>query len=122
MAFGQTQTSVPGAATGTGTNSTTTSVPATGAAPVTPKNTLLGFMPLILIFVIFYFLLILPQQRKQKKQQAMIDSLKSGDEIVTLGGLFGKIVEVKAETFVLEIASGTKVKISRSAISSKVGA
>jgi preprotein translocase subunit YajC len=96
----------------------------TGPAPATPQNapTLLGFMPLILIFVIFYFLLILPQQRKQKKQQAMIDSLKSGDEIVTLGGLFGKIVEVKAETFVLEIARGTQVKISRSAVSHKVGA
>ncbi|MCX5641748.1 MAG: preprotein translocase subunit YajC [Candidatus Omnitrophica bacterium] len=106
MAFGQTQTSVPG----TGT----------AAAPVTPQNTLLGFMPLVLIFVIFYFLLILPQQRKQKKQQAMIDSLKSGDEVVTLGGLFGKIVEAKAETFVLEIANNTKVKISRAAISHKV--
>jgi preprotein translocase subunit YajC len=104
MALGQTQTSVPGA----------------GPTPVKPQSTLLGFMPLILIFVIFYFLLILPQQRKQKKQQAMIDSLKSGDEIVTLGGLFGKIVEVKAETFVLEIARGTQVKISRAAISHKV--
>ncbi|MFH2067889.1 MAG: preprotein translocase subunit YajC [Candidatus Omnitrophota bacterium] len=104
MAFGQTQ------------------APTTGAAPAAPQSTLLGFMPLILIFVIFYFLLILPQQRKQKKQQAMIDSLKPGDEIVTLGGLFGKIVDVKAETFVLEIASNTRVKISRAAISHKVGA
>ena len=49
-----------------------------------------------------------------------IFSLKSGDEIVTLGGLYGKIVEVKAETFVLEIAGNTKVKISRAAISHKV--
>ncbi|MBU2496024.1 MAG: preprotein translocase subunit YajC [Candidatus Omnitrophota bacterium] len=104
MPFGQTQTPIAGA----------------GPAPAAPQSALLGFMPLILIFVIFYFLLILPQQRKQKKQQAMIDSLKSGDEIVMLGGLFGKIVEVKAETFVLEIASGTKVKISRSAVSHKV--
>jgi len=104
MAFGQTQTSVPGA----------------GPTPAKPQSTLLGFMPLILIFVIFYFLLILPQQKKQKKQQAMIDSLKSGDEILTLGGLFGKIVEVKAEAFILEIASGTKVKISRAAVSHKV--
>ena len=104
MAFGQAQTSVPGA----------------GPTPATPQNALLGFMPLILIFVIFYFLLILPQQRKQKKQQAMIDSLKSGDEIVTLGGLFGKIVEVKTETFVIEIARGTQVKIGRAAISHKV--
>ena len=110
MAFGQAATSAPATETATGT----------GPAPVKPQNTLLGFMPLILIFVIFYFLLILPQQRKQKKQQAMIDSLKSGDEIVTLGGLFGKIVEVKAETFVLEIARGTQVRISRSAISHKV--
>ena len=104
MAFGQTQ------------------VPTAGAAPAAPQSALLGFMPLILIFVIFYFLLILPQQRKQKKQQAMIDSLKPGDEIVTLGGLFGKIVEVKAETFVIEIANNTKVKISRAAVSHKVGA
>jgi preprotein translocase subunit YajC len=106
MPFGQTQTSVPGA----------------GPTPVKPQNTLLGFMPLILIFVIFYFLLIMPQQKKQKKQQAMIDSLKSGDEIVTLGGLFGKIIEVKAETFVIEIARGTQVKIGRAAVSHKVGA
>jgi preprotein translocase subunit YajC len=97
-----------------------TSVPAAGPTPVTPQSTLLGFMPLILIFVIFYFLLILPQQRKQKKQQAMIDGLKSGDEIVTLGGLFGKIVEVKADAFVLEIARGTQVKISRAAVSHKI--
>ncbi|MFA5393323.1 MAG: preprotein translocase subunit YajC [Candidatus Ratteibacteria bacterium] len=117
MALGQLQTSASAPVT-----TTTGTVPAkgTGAAPATPQSALLGFMPLILIFVIFYFLLILPQQRKQKKQQAMIDSLKAGDEIVTLGGLFGKIVEVKAETFVLEIASGTKVKISRAAISNKV--
>ena len=102
MAFGQTQ------------------APTAGAAPAAPQSALLGFMPLILIFVIFYFLLILPQQRKQKKQQAMIDALKPGDEIVTLGGLFGKIVEVKAETFVLEIANNTRVKISRAAVSHKV--
>jgi len=94
--------------------------PTAGATPAAPQNTLLGFMPLILIFVIFYFLLILPQQKKQKKQQAMIDALKPGDEVVTLGGLFGKIVEVKAETFVLEIANNTKVKISRAAVSHKV--
>ncbi len=108
MAFGQIQTSVPGAGTGT------------TSAPAAPQNALLGFMPLILIFVIFYFLLILPQQKKQKKQQAMIDSLKPGDEIVTLGGIFGKITDVKAETFTIEIANNTRVKISRAAVSHKV--
>lgn len=102
MAFGQTQ------------------APTAGTAQATPQSALLSFMPLILIFVIFYFLLIMPQQKKQKKQQAMIEALKPGDEVVTLGGLFGKIVEVKAETFVIEIANNTRVKISRAAVSHKV--
>ena len=104
MPFGQTQTPIAGA----------------GPASPAPQNTLLGFLPLIFIFIIFYFLLILPQQRKQKKQQGMIDNLKSGDEVVTMGGVFGKIVEVKAETFVLEIAPHTQVRISRNAVSHKV--
>ena len=99
-----------------------TQAPTAGAAPAAPQSALLGFMPLVLIFVIFYFLLILPQQKKQKKQQAMINALKPGDEIVTLGGLFGKITDVKAETFTIEIANGVKVKVSRAAVSHKVGA
>ncbi len=85
-----------------------------------PGSSLVGFLPLIIIFLIFYFLLILPQQRKQKKHQEMIESLKPGDEIVTLGGLYGKIVEVKAETITIEIAPQTKVKINRNAVSYKV--
>ena len=85
-----------------------------------PQTQFLSFLPLIIIFVIFYFLLILPQQRKQKKHQNMIDNLKPGDEIVTLGGVYGKIVEAKAETFIVENAPQTKVKITRNAISHKV--
>ena len=87
--------------------------------PVTPQSAALGFLPIFIIIGIFYFLLILPQQRKQKKHQDMIDSLKSGDEIVTVGGLYGKIVEVRAETFLVEIASNTRVRISRKAVSHK---
>ena len=95
---------------------------APGQTPAAPQSTLLGFMPLIFIFVIFYFLLILPQQKKQKKHLGMLENLKPGDEIVTLGGLFGKIVEIKAESFMIEIAPNTKVRISRNAVSHKVGA
>ncbi len=83
-------------------------------------NPIIGFLPLIIIFLIFYFLLIMPQQRKQKKQQEMINNLASGDEIVTLGGLHGKIVDVKAESFVLEIAPNTRVRVSRNAVSQKL--
>ena len=56
------------------------------------------FVPLILIFVIMYFLLIRPQQKKVKEHQAMIAALRRGDEIVTQGGLIGKITKVKDET------------------------
>lgn len=91
-----------------------------GTVSGTPSNPILSFLPLIFIFGIFYFLLILPQQRKQKKHQDVLDALKVGDEIVTLGGLYGKIVEVKAETFVMEIAPKIQVRISRSAVSHKV--
>ena len=55
----------------------------------------LGFAPLIFIFAIFYFLLIMPQQRRQKKWQAMLNELKTGDKVVTTGGLRGTIVAIK---------------------------
>ena len=84
------------------------------------QNPILSFLPLVIIFAIFYFLLILPQQRKQKKQQEMIDNLKPGEEVVLVNGIYAKIVEIKAETFVVEIAPNTKVRIVRSAVSHKV--
>ncbi len=90
------------------------------ATKTAPSNPLVSFLPLIIIFIIFYFLLILPQQRKQKKQQEMISNIKAGDEVVTLGGLHGKIVDVKAENFVLEIAPNTRVRIARNAVSQKL--
>lgn len=80
---------------------------------------MLGFLPLVIIFVIFYVLLILPQQRKQKKHQEMLDNLKVGDEVITQGGLYGKITDAKAETFVVEIAPNVKVRIGRGAVGQK---
>ncbi|MDA0188534.1 MAG: preprotein translocase subunit YajC [Proteobacteria bacterium] len=75
------------------------------------------FVPLILIFVIMYFLLIRPQQKKVKEHQAMIAALRRGDEIVTQGGLIGKITKVKDETEVeVELSDGVKVRVVRSTI------
>jgi len=75
------------------------------------------FVPLILIFVIMYFLLIRPQQKKVKEHQAMIGALRRGDEIVTAGGLIGKITKVKDDTEVeVELASGLKVRVVRPTI------
>ena len=87
-----------------------------------PKSVspLVGFLPLIIIFFIFYFLLILPQQRKQKSHQMMLEGLKRGDKVVTIGGIFGKIVNIKGDIVTLEIANEVRVEIAKSAISRKI--
>jgi preprotein translocase subunit YajC len=75
------------------------------------------FVPLILIFVIMYFLLIRPQQKKVKDHQAMIGALRRGDEVVTAGGLIGKITKVKDDAEVeVELATGLKVRVVRATI------
>ena len=80
-----------------------------------------SFLPLILIFVVFYFLLIRPQQKRQKQHMAMIDALKAGDNILTNGGIFGTITSViDAQTFLVEIGNGVKVKVAKGGIAAKV--
>lgn len=75
------------------------------------------FIPLILIFAIMYFLLIRPQQQKLKQHQAMVAALRRGDQVVTQGGLIGKVSKVKDETEVeVELAEGVKVRVVRSTI------
>jgi preprotein translocase subunit YajC len=88
------------------------------ATPSPGAGGLLQFAPMIFIFVIFYFLLIAPMRKKQKKAQEMLAKLKKGDEIVTTGGIFGRIAAIDEERgfVVLEISSNVKVKALRSAI------
>ena len=75
------------------------------------------FIPLILIFAIMYFLLIRPQQKKMKEHQAMIEALRRGDQVVTQGGLIGKVVKVKEDNEIeVEIAEGVKVRVVRATI------
>ena len=76
-----------------------------------------SFIPLILIFAIMYFLLIRPQQKKLKEHQAMVEALRRGDQVVTQGGIIGKVTKVKEGGEVeLEIASGVKVRVVKSTI------
>ena len=75
-----------------------------------------GFIPLILMFVIFYFLLIRPQQKKAKEHQEFLDALRKGAEIVTNGGIHGKITGLTDTIATLEIAPNVKVKVSRANI------
>ncbi len=78
------------------------------------------FVPLILIFVVFYFLLIRPQQKKAKLHREMLQNLQKGDEVITAGGIIGKIVGVTNDFLTLEVAENIKIKVARSFISSKV--
>ncbi len=78
-------------------------------------------MPLILLIVIMYFLLIRPQKKKEKAVTAMRNSIKVGDEVVTIGGIFGKIVKTKDETLTIQVgADKTKFEIMRWAVSKVV--
>ncbi|MGC8976144.1 MAG: preprotein translocase subunit YajC [Candidatus Ratteibacteria bacterium] len=76
-----------------------------------------ALFPLILIFFVFYFLLILPQQKKQKLHKKMLDELKEGDKVITVGGLVGEIEKIKDEIVVLKFKEGTKIEIVKNAIS-----
>jgi preprotein translocase subunit YajC len=74
------------------------------------------FLPLILIMVIFYFLMIMPAQRRQKKTAQMLKDLKTGDKVVTNGGIYGVIVGLDPDAVQLRIAEQVKIKVSRNAI------
>ncbi|MEQ3624716.1 MAG: preprotein translocase subunit YajC [Celeribacter sp.] len=75
------------------------------------------FLPLILIFAIMYFLLIRPQQKKMKEHRAMVASLRRGDEVITQGGLIGKVSKVKEDgELEVEIATGVKVRVVQSTV------
>ena len=86
-----------------------------------PGGGLTAFIPLLLMFAVFYFLLIRPQQKKQRDLREMLNSLKTGDQIVTSGGLYGTIIAFGEDNRVkVKIAENVKVDIARSAISSKI--
>jgi len=79
------------------------------------------FLPLILIFGIMYFLLIRPQQKKVKDHQAMVGALRRGDQVITQGGLIGKVVKVKDDNEVeVELAENVKVRVVKSTIATVV--
>ena len=85
-------------------------------------NSLLGFLPILLIFGIFYFLLFLPMQRQKKQTAKMLAELQNGDSVVTTGGVVGTIVAIDDETLVLRIKpDNLKLQFARTAVTSKAG-
>ena len=76
-----------------------------------------AFVPLILIFAVFYFLLIRPQQKKQKAHAELVSNLSAGDEVLTAGGILGKITAVSEHYAVVKISDNTEIKIQKSSVS-----
>jgi len=101
--------------------------PAPTAAPAAPAagggmNSILGFLPIILIFAVLYFLMILPQQRRQKKHTQMLEQIKRGDRVVLGAGIHGIVSNVKEQTFLVKVAENTELEVDKSAVSYKFGA
>jgi preprotein translocase subunit YajC len=88
---------------------------APAAAPASGSS-LMSMLPLVLMFVVLYFVMIRPQMKKQKEHKAMIDAVAKGDEVVTTGGLLGKITKVGDIYLSLELASGVEVQCQRGAV------
>lgn len=86
------------------------------AAPAPDAGGLLGLLPLLVIFLIFYFLLIRPQVKRAKEHKKLTESISKGDEVVTSGGLLGKVVEADENFVTMEIAANVTVKVQRHAI------
>jgi preprotein translocase subunit YajC len=90
----------------------------TGDAAASAGGSIMALLPLVLFAVVFYFLLIRPQTKRQKEHQKMVDSLAKNDEIVTVGGMAGRIAEIGDNFVLVEIAEGIQVKVRRSAVES----
>ena len=78
-----------------------------------------AFLPFILIIAVFYFLIIMPQRKKDQEHAKMLDALKRGDKVITNGGIYGRIVDIKENKLVIEIAKGVEVEILKGAIGNK---
>jgi preprotein translocase subunit YajC len=91
--------------------------PAFAQAAGGPMGAVTSLMPLILIFAIMYFLLIRPQQKKLKEHKAMVEALRRGDQVLTQGGIVGKVLKVAEDGIIeVEIADGVKVKVVKHTI------
>ena len=80
------------------------------------ESSLMSLLPLILMFVVLYFIMIRPQMKRQKEHKAMVDALAKGDEVVTAGGLYGKISRVGESNLHIEVAEGVEVMVQRRAV------
>ena len=93
---------------------------ASPAAGATGAQGIMSIIPFVLIIAIFYFFIIRPQNKKQKETQKMIDALKKGDKVVTIGGIHGLVSQTKEKTVIVKVDEGVKIEFNRSAIAGVV--
>jgi preprotein translocase subunit YajC len=89
-------------------------------APASGGDMFKSMLPMIFIFGAMYFFMIAPQRKKQKEHQKMLESLGSGDEVITAGGIFGEITNKKDDRYVIRIADNTKIEVGKAFISTLV--
>ncbi len=93
-----------------------TTVPATTATGATPMAGIVSFLPMILIVALFYFIMIVPQSKERKKKEELLNSIQRGDKVLTRGGVYGIVADIKEQMIILKIAENTKIEIERSYI------
>jgi len=90
--------------------------PAYAQAAIGGDSGLIGFLPIVLMFVLLYFLMIRPQMKRAKETKAMIEALQKGDEVITAGGVVGRITKINEQYVTLEIAPNTEIVVQRGAV------
>ncbi|GIV58570.1 MAG: preprotein translocase subunit YajC [Bacteroidetes bacterium] len=91
-----------------------------GAPADGQANPIAMFLPLILIFIVFYFFIIRPQKKKEDQRKKMIEAVKKGDRIVTIGGVHGTVTQVDETSVLVQVDSNTKLRIEKNAIATVV--
>ncbi len=92
-----------------------------GAGDAGGMGSLGSLLMIVLIFVVFYFFMIRPQSKRQKEIKKFQDSLQNGKNVVTSGGIYGKIKEVKENTVIIEVADGVRIKVNKNMVSTTLG-
>jgi preprotein translocase subunit YajC len=85
-------------------------------APKEGESPLTSFLPLLLIIVVFYFFMIRPQMKKQKDLRKFREGVKNGDKVVTIGGIYGKVLEVSEKTVIIEVEGKNRLKVDKTAL------
>lgn len=117
----ETNSAAPSAADpATATQTATTGAEGQPSAAAGPFDSIMGFLPMILIFAIMYFVLIGPERKQRKKRELMLKALEKGDNVVTTGGLHGSIVSISDTQVTLQVDEGVRLKFNRSAIADAV--